>query len=241
MYDALAPYYDLIYTDWEATMRRQGDALSPLLRPGSPVLDVAAGIGTQALPLAAAGFDVVARDLSRGAIDRLRHEASQRGLRVDADVADMRRVGRTVDGRFGAVVALDNALPHLLDDVEILEALMGFRALLEPDGVLLFSVRDYAVVDRAPRSTHPYGTRPRDGRTFRLNQEWRWTDPDRYLTTMIVEEEGPEGWHELVRASSRYYAVPLARLLELCGDAGFETEAVTAPEFFQPLVKARPW
>lgn len=240
MYDALAAYYDLIYPDWEETMRRQGEALSLLLHPESRVLDVAAGIGTQTLPLAASGFDVVARDLSEGAIARLLLEASQRGLQVDADAADMRRVGRSVEGRFDAVVALDNALPHLLTDEAILEALVGFRALLKPDGFLLLSVRDYDTVDRAPHSTHPYGTRTRRGRTYRLSQEWRWIDSDRYRTTMIVEEERRDGWQEVVRGSSRYYAVSVNRLLELCDDAGFEAELVSSEGFFQPLVRGRP-
>jgi len=60
-YDALAPWYHLVYQDWEATIGRQGRALSSLLASewGSPphrVLDAAVGIGTQALGLAAQGF-----------------------------------------------------------------------------------------------------------------------------------------------------------------------------------------
>ena len=77
-YDALAPYYDVLFPDWDASMQRQGDAISFLLvTEGRPVpssefriLDAAAGIGTQALPLAARGHPVVARDLSPAAIDR---------------------------------------------------------------------------------------------------------------------------------------------------------------------------
>jgi len=67
-YDALAPYYHLIYPDWEASSKRQSEALAALLnefgiRPGARLLDAAAGIGTQALGLAvaAAGFERVER------------------------------------------------------------------------------------------------------------------------------------------------------------------------------------
>ena len=53
-YDALAPYYHLIYPDWDASSRRQATALVTLLGelgvpPGNRVLDAACGIGTQAL------------------------------------------------------------------------------------------------------------------------------------------------------------------------------------------------
>ena len=53
-YDDIAEYYDLIYADWEDSMRRQGAAISEMLQPlggsrragGLRVLDVAAGIVT---------------------------------------------------------------------------------------------------------------------------------------------------------------------------------------------------
>jgi len=60
-YDALAPWYHLVYQDWEATIGRQGRALSSLLASewGSlphRVLDAAVGIGTQALGPGGAGL-----------------------------------------------------------------------------------------------------------------------------------------------------------------------------------------
>jgi len=63
------------------------------------VLDVAAGVGTQALPLASAGFVVTARDLSPGAVARLSREVASRGLSIDVEQADMRSVGDTVVAR----------------------------------------------------------------------------------------------------------------------------------------------
>ena len=53
-YDALAPWYHLVYRDWEAGIARQGDALAALLAAewGDGVrrlLDVTMGVGTQAL------------------------------------------------------------------------------------------------------------------------------------------------------------------------------------------------
>jgi glycine/sarcosine N-methyltransferase len=92
-YDDLAPYYDLIFEDWDASMSRQGAALTHLIEselgtpdpeaPPTRILDVACGIGTQALPLARLGFQVTARDLSPGAIARLRREAEVRQVVID--------------------------------------------------------------------------------------------------------------------------------------------------------------
>lgn len=190
-YDDIAEYYDLIYTDWEGSMERHGATISAMLGPaqglGARILDVSAGIGTQALPLAALGYEVVARDPSPGAIRRLRREADGRGLSIDAAVADMRTVSRSVTGQFDAVISFDNSVPHLLSDDEIVATFRGLANLLAPGGTLLISVRDYSRVDRAPTSFHSYGERTRGGRIFRLGQEWRWLDACHYTTTMTIE------------------------------------------------------
>jgi 2-polyprenyl-3-methyl-5-hydroxy-6-metoxy-1,4-benzoquinol methylase len=85
-YDAFAGYYDLIFEDWEQSMQRQGAFIAELIARELPdatdvrVLDAAAGIGTQSLPLARAGFHVASRDLSSAAIQRLSREAEARDL-----------------------------------------------------------------------------------------------------------------------------------------------------------------
>src|SRR4029077_20120493 len=126
-YDDLAPYYHLIFEDWDASMARQGDALAGLIEAelapspplGARILDVACGIGTQTLPLAARGFRLVARDLSPAAVARLQREADARRLPIDAAVADMRQVASSVLGSFDVVLALDNSVAHLLTDDDL--------------------------------------------------------------------------------------------------------------------------
>ncbi len=94
-YDTLSSYYHLIFPDWQASVERQGRALNAIIRTeGGPqlhtVLDSSCGIGTQSLGLAALGYEVTASDLSPGAVQRARSEARQRGLSMQASVADMR-------------------------------------------------------------------------------------------------------------------------------------------------------
>lgn len=240
-YDEIAEYYDLIYADWEESMRRQGAALSNMLRGGlrgTRILDVSAGIGTQALPLASLGYDVVARDLSSGAIRRLRREAHERGLEIDAARCDMRDVARSVHGRFDTVISFDNSVPHLLTDVDILSALRGFAKVLGPGGQLLISVRDYGRVDRSPTSVHAYGERVRADGRFRLTQHWQWDGPSHYRTTMVVEEQRQGAWSEVARTGAVYYAIPIHRLMALMEEAGFDASRVEEPQFFQPVIRA---
>jgi SAM-dependent methyltransferase len=247
-YDDLVDYYDLIYQDWNASMTRQGDALARIIRDCLPqrgdapirVLDVAAGIGTQSLPLAAREFSVTARDISPKAIARLEREATERGLSISSGVADMRTVRATVSGAFDVVVCCDNSLPHLLTDDEIVAALSQFRELLVPGGMLLCSVRDYEGIDRAAAPRHDYGERRRGDRRFRLWQEWRWVNASYYDVTLVVEEHAAGTAIERVRTVTRYYAVGIPHLLNLMAAAGLTACHRRDDVIYQPLLIGRP-
>jgi SAM-dependent methyltransferase len=246
-YDDLAEYYDLIYADWARSMEHQGRAIAQVLDRTFPererhsvrVLDVSAGIGTQTIPLAQAGYWVTARDISPGAIARLSREAASRGLLIDAAPADMRTVAESIQGSFDAAIAFDNSIPHLQNDAEILLALRQFREVLVPGGLLLLSVRDYEKVDRSPQSVHPYGERTRHGRTFRLEQRWSWTGPSHYRTRFVIEELRGGSWVPIKETEGRYYAIPVVRMLDLMAEAGFSDSRICEVEFFQPVLTGR--
>ena len=130
LYDALAPYYHLLFADWEESMARQGEALARLLPPpghSGLVLDCACGIGTQSLALAALGYEVEGSDLARA-----RTEAAKRGLSARFRRDDFRDLQWAAMGHYGAVLALDNSLPHFDSTAEIDAALSAMRDRLRP-------------------------------------------------------------------------------------------------------------
>ena len=148
-YDDLAAHYHLIFEDWDESIRRQGRVLSRLL-PAPPeagtLLDCACGIGTQSLALAQAGYRVEASDTSVAAVERTQREAAQRGLRIACRVDDMRTLAGARPAYFGAVVAIDNALPHMNSDAEIAASLTAMQQRLVSGGILLVSLRDYGTL-----------------------------------------------------------------------------------------------
>lgn len=239
-YDALAPYYHLLYPDWEASSQRQSQALVKVLQefgilPGSRVLDAACGIGTQALGLAAVGYDVSASDVSPGAIDRLGREAANRQLSVQVRVADLRTLSESFPEPFAAVLACDNAIPHLLTDAEIATAFAECRRCLRAGGVIIASVRDYAAIARVSPDVRPYGSHTVSERRFTAEQVWEW-DGDQYDLTLRLTEETPgePSWNHVF--STRYYAVTISRLLELLAAEGFSRLERRDGAFFQPLL-----
>ena len=227
-------------------MTRHGAVLAALIAreleaAAAPVrvLDAACGTGTQALPLAAQGFHVIARDVSPSALGRLRREAAARGLTLDVAVADMRDVVRTLTAPVDVVVALDNAVPHLLSDPEIELAFQQFRTALRPGGVCLCSVRDYDTVERGVPLALTYGERRRGSDVFRPRQEWAWDGTTHYRVTFIIDKDGDAGPTTVLRVATRYYAVGIARLLDLMARAGFVDCRRLDAGFYQPILIGR--
>jgi SAM-dependent methyltransferase len=218
-YDRLAPYYHLLYGDWEASIARQGAALARLLgthgiRPGEPILDAACGIGTQTIGLAGNGYDVTASDCSPGAIDRLKKELRVRGLRAHVHVDDLRLLEHGASSAFAAVLACDNSIPHLLTDDDLLQCFRNCLRCLRPGGLAVFSVRDYAGIPRVSPDVRPYGIRHVDARRFLAVQVWEW-EGDCYDLRMYLTTEEADGTCSTEVLRSRYYAVSIERLLSL--------------------------
>src|ERR1044071_9446998 len=125
-YNALTPWYHLVYRDWEASIGQQGRALASLLArewssAAQHVIDAAVGIGTQAIGLTALGFQVTCSDVSLAAVQRAIAESGRRGLRLRCMIGDVRALP-VRSGTFDVVLACDNALPHLLSEADIRRA-----------------------------------------------------------------------------------------------------------------------
>jgi SAM-dependent methyltransferase len=241
-FDQLAPYFHLLYGDWQSSVARQGEALAKFLREagvlaGEPVLDAACGIGTQTLGLVEQGYRVTASDISPGAIERLETELSRRSLQATTQVDDLRTLKCTASGSMAAVIACDNSIAHLLSDAELLEAFRSCYRCLRPGGVAVFSVRDYAAIERRNPDVRPYGLRYEAGGRFLAVQVWEW-DGDQYDLRMYLTSESSAGVCETKVLRSRLYAVSIDRLLSLLGEAGFVGAERRDDVLFQPVLWA---
>jgi glycine/sarcosine N-methyltransferase len=244
-YDQMATAYHLIFDDWGASIERQRIVLSnfpPAPSEAGVVLDCACGIGTQAIGLAQAGYLVEATDLSASAIERAKKEASLRGLAIQFRVDDMRLLTTSLKGKFGAVVALDNALPHLdSDDDEIQSALLAMRDRLKPQGVLLISLRDYeAVMKQRPAVTEPARFLDK-GRRRIVHQIWDWQDDRRYVVHLYITRELDDGKWAVNHFTGRYRAITPNEVAAHAARAGFREVTVLQAEdtgYDQPIVKA---
>ena len=238
-YDSLAPYYHLLYGDWEASVARQGAALASLLdshgvRRGEAILDAACGIGTQTLGLLTNGYSVTASDCSPAAVGRLRSDLLKRGLSCNTYVDDLRSLRHSPSAAFSAVVACDNSIPHLLTDAELLECFQNCLRCLRPGGLGIFSVRDYAAIPRINPDVRPYAIRNVDGVRFLAVQVWEW-DGDHYDLRMYLTLDR-NGNCDTQVLNTRYYAVTIDKLLTLMQEAGFVATQRIDGVLFQPVL-----
>jgi SAM-dependent methyltransferase len=155
------------------------------------VLDCACGIGTQALGLARAGYRVEATDLSSAAIERAKAEAAARKLDIAFRVDDVRELRTSVSGKFGVVIAFDNAIPHLDSNDEVCMALSAMRDRLRHGGKLLASLRDYGpLMEQRPDMMQPAMFWD-EGRRRIVHQVWDWQDERRYLVHLYITRQVP--------------------------------------------------
>jgi len=245
-YDEMAGDYHLIFKDWEAAQAQQAGVISGLLRArlgDGPLtlLDCACGIGTQALGMAALpGWQVTATDLSANSVARAQAEAERQGLAIDFAAVDMRDLVTEVDGTFDAVIAFDNALPHLLTADDMAQAAAGFYARTRPGGLFAASVRDYeAVLDEKPTLTSQR-VRPDANGGLRVSfQVWEWDD-EHYTLTQFIHTGSGETW-ETRHFTARYWAVRRGVISDALTGAGFGEVVWLGPEesgYYQPVVLA---
>jgi SAM-dependent methyltransferase len=248
-YDALAPEYDAIFDDWWVAALEHGRIIDSVLQHagvarGARLLDCACGIGTQALPLAQLGYQVTGTDVSSKAVARARAEAEARSIPAVFMAADMRVVDQTVPGAFGAVIACDNSVPHLLDDTDLDLALAAVRSALVPGGVFLASIRDYDAL-RAERPTGTPGrVRVRAGGREISGQAWEWSDDgERMRIHLYVMRERDQRWKADVH-TTHYRALRRADFTAALERAHFDAIRWWFPEesgYYQPIVTASAW
>jgi SAM-dependent methyltransferase len=242
-YNQLAASYHLIFEDWQETIERQAAIISRLLAPPytGPILDCACGIGTQVLGLAQLGFSVEGSDIAAAEVTRARAEAANRKLSVDLRVDDMRTLRTAPTGKFAAVIAFDNALPHLDSADEIQSAFAEIRRRLQPAGQMLVSMRDYEPLMIERPTMMPPRLFGKDGERRIVHQVWDWQDRRRYVVHLFITiEEQDHGWSTR-HFVGRYRAVTLDELVFLAERAGLREVRVLAPVvtgYYQPILSA---
>jgi len=139
----LAPVYLWMAGGADAAFALGQSDLDPVLRSGRFAIDLGAGFGMHTIPLARAGWRVLAIDASPILIRQL--SAFAEGLSVASNDGDLLHFAEhlTVDERADLILCMGDTLTHLesIDAVEALSRLVAGR--LAPTGRFVATFRDY--------------------------------------------------------------------------------------------------
>ena len=130
-----------IYDAWCLEVQEDiGFYVGMALGTETAVVELAAGTGRIAIPLALSGYDVIAVDRSEAMLDLLRTKATEAGAaeRIEVRVGELTAPG--VEGRYDRVLVPFRSLLHLATDDERLAAFRAMHDLLTPNGYLAFDV-----------------------------------------------------------------------------------------------------
>ncbi len=243
-YDQLATQYDQLFFDWQATTKEQAAILDGLFRQygvdrTARVLDFACGIGTQAIGLAGLGYCVTGSDISEAELDQARQRAEHSGVELRLEQADFRRLEETFSQTFDVVLAMDNALPHMLSKEDLETAVQSAVNRLVPDGLFVASIRDYdALLESKPPYSPPYIHKTEKGQRVSF-QTWDWEGEHYRLVQYIINDEGVP---QVSKFICEYRTVRREELTQILRDAGCREVTWRFPEetgFYQPIVLAR--
>ena len=240
----MASHYDKLFLDWNATTKEQAVLLQSIFRKfncndGASVLDCACGIGTQAIGLAALGYNVTASDISDGEISEARTRAKKANVDIRFANADFCALSRVFSEKFDIVIAMDNALPHMLTSEDLGRAVNSIANQIKENGIFVGSIRDYdALLQDKPPYSPPYIHETEKGKRVSF-QTWIWND-DRYkLTQYIIDDEETL---QINKFECEYKATRRDELSALFTANGCEEVIWMFPEetgFYQPIIVAR--
>jgi SAM-dependent methyltransferase len=114
------------------------------------VLDVGCGAGRLLGYLVALGGEVHGVDISPAMVAHCQRAYPEAGVRV----GDLGAIGAGTEGVFDAIMALDSVI-DVFDDGERRRVLRDLKALLAPDGLLIFSSHNLARADAPAAPSHP--------------------------------------------------------------------------------------
>ncbi len=243
-YDNLASHYDKLFLDWQSTTHEQAEILNKLFTDNgfdttASILDCACGIGTQAIGLARLGYNVTASDISNGEITEAQTRASNANVNIHFANADFCALSKTFAEQFDIVIAMDNALPHMLSYEDLARAVKSITNQIKTNGIFVGSIRDYdALLKDKPPYSPPYIHKTDNGQRVSF-QTWNWNEDHYKLIQYIIDDNETL---EISKFECEYRATRRDELTNLFISNSCSNVLWMFPEetsFYQPIIIVR--
>ncbi len=148
--DLLGPIYTWMVGDVDAAFARgdtELDALALSPTQGATAIDVGAGYGLHAIPLARRGYSVLALDSCDELLKDLRKRAGSLPIRiVNANLLEFKA---HIAARADVILCMGDTLTHLPDHSSVQRLFQDAAASLMPGGMFVATFRDYVSAELA--------------------------------------------------------------------------------------------
>ena len=134
IYQTLAPFYDLLVKDDEAT--QMWVDFTQKYAKGTNILELACGSGEITIALAKLGYSMYGTDLSQEMIDEAQEKEGSELVQWEA--LDM--VQLPLDKKYDSILCYCDSLNYVVHDQDVLTVFEKVYACLEDDGVFLFDI-----------------------------------------------------------------------------------------------------
>ncbi len=243
-YDDMATQYEKLFLDWQSSTHEQAVILDAIFKENgfgkkACILDCACGIGTQSIGLAALGYHLSASDISEGELAEARERAKKNGVQICFKRADFRNLSDVFPKQFDIVIAMDNALPHMLTRTDLEAAVKSILGQTKDSGIFVASIRDYdSLLEKKPSYSTPYIHKTDKGQRVSF-QTWVWNDDRYHLIQYIIDDEETL---QISKFECDYRATRRDELTSILLANGCSEVAWIPPSdssFYQPIVVAR--
>jgi SAM-dependent methyltransferase len=202
--------------------------------PVRSVLDLGAGTGNHALPLARRGYEVAGVDLSEEMVRIAREKASDDGAEVDFRHGDLRDV--ELGRRFDAVLLMFAVLGYQRTNDDVRRALHNARRHLRPGGVLVLDLwYGPGVLSEPPEDRARVIATPDGDLTRRVSAE---LDVPRQLCTVRYALSGAGRHAEETHVMRFFFPAELELFLDL---AGFELVSLSSVDDLDAPATEKSW
>jgi SAM-dependent methyltransferase len=204
-YDShLAPVYVWMAGGMDAALARgraEVDAICPRPVESQWAVDLGAGFGMHAIPLADAGYSVLAIDSSRILLDAMHAHVGTRPITVVRD--DLLSFRRHLTGPAALILCMGDTLTHLADRQTVEALFAAVAAALAGGGSFIATFRDYSTPLVGPKRFIP--VRSDADRILTCFLEY---DADSVMVYDILDEREGSQWRQRVSAYRKLRLAP---------------------------------
>jgi glycine/sarcosine N-methyltransferase len=187
-YDEFAANYHWLYSDDVLSGKPALKWNDEVLRDAGPkarILDCCCGIGTFAVALANAGYEVSGSDGSPGMIEQASVAAKNARADVTLRCCGWEDLPAHFTDPFDLVFCLGNAIGHTRNGEEMLRSMQGIRTVLRSGGELVLDSLDWEQIRKEKTRFTPYPWRERAGQ--RCLPVYVWNFPERFEDPHTIE------------------------------------------------------